>query len=122
MKTKILTILSILLICFFTLSYCKSPVSPDIPEELLSPIIKYFRADPGQISYGESSMLFWNTVNASKVVIFCDDGIDPFAPGIAVVEKKGAMEVWPKRTTIYTLVASSAGGRITKFTKVKLVL
>jgi len=118
---KILTILSILLICFFTLSYCKSPMSPDIPEELLSPVIKYFKANPGQVSYGESSMLSWNTINASKVVIFCDDGIDPFAPGIAVVGKKGTLEAWPKRTTIYTLVASGAGGRITALTKVKLI-
>lgn len=104
------------LICLFVFAYCESPVSPDIPEELLLPAIEYFRASPSQISYGESSTLSWSTVNTWKILLFCDDGAHMFWPGVCVVEKTGTMEVWPERTTIYTLVASGKGSPILQIT------
>ncbi len=113
MRTKLLTLG---LICFFILAYCKSPVSPDIPEELLLPAIEYFRASQSQISYGESSTLSWSTINTWEVLMFCDDGYHSLSPGVGVVEETGTMEVWPERTTVYTLVASGNGSPILQIT------
>lgn len=105
MKTKIL-ILG--LICLFGLiSGCeKLPTRPDF-----QPVsINYFTANPEQVSFGEYSLLSWKTTNASKVDLFCDDGVDPFRPGISAVRKTGTMVVQPKRTIIYTLFAYPMGG------------
>ncbi len=115
MRVKILTLG---LICFFVFTYCESPVSPDIPEEvlLLRPTIEYFRASATQISYGESVALSWRTVNTWKVLLFCDDGAHSLSPGVRVVEKTGTLEVWPERTTIYRLVASGSGSPILQLT------
>jgi len=113
MRTKIM-ILG--LICILIFTYCESPVSPDIPDEPLLPAIEYFMASPSQISCGESSMLSWSTVNTWKVLLFCDDGAHSFWPGVVVVEKTGTMEVWPERTTVYTLVASGKGSPILRVT------
>lgn len=104
------------LVFFLFVPCCESPVSPDIPEEMLLPAIEYFRANPSQISYGESSTLSWNTVNTWKVLMFCDDGAHMFSPGVCVVEKTGTMEVWPDRTTFYRLVASGKGSPILQIT------
>ncbi|MBA7465155.1 hypothetical protein ES707_00317 [subsurface metagenome] len=105
------------LICFFVFAYCESPVSPDIPEEVLLPAIEYFIANPSQISYGESSTLSWSTVNTWKVLMFCDDdAVRMFRPGVCVVEKTGTMKVWPERTTFYRLVASGKGSPILQIT------
>ena len=104
------------LICIFIFAYCKSPVSPDIPEEILLPAIEYFTASPSQISYGGSSTLSWSTVNTWKVLLFCDDGAHRLSPGVVVVEKTGTMEICPERTTVYRLVASGAGSPILQIT------
>ena len=113
MRTKVL-ILG--LICFLVFAYCESPVSPDIPKEILLPAIEYFTASPSQISCGESSTLSWNTVNTWKVLLFCDDGAHVFSPGVVVVGKAGTKKVWPERTTVYRLVASGAGSPILQVT------
>ena len=108
METKIL-ILG--LICLFGLiSGCeKLPTSPDLPD--FQPVsINYFTANPEQVSVGEYSMLSWKTTNASRVRLFCDDGLDPFHPGISAVWKTGTMVVQPKRTIIYTLFAYPMNG------------
>lgn len=106
MRMKVLTLG---LICLFIFAYCESPVSPDIPEEVLLPAIEYFTANPSQISYGESSTLSWSTVNTWGVVMFCDDGVKLFRPGVTEVEETGTKEVWPDRTTVYTLLAYGKG-------------
>jgi len=109
-------ILLLTFICFFIFAYCKSPVSPDIPKEILLPAIEYFTASPSQISCGESSTLSWTTVNTWKVLLFCDDGAHRFWPGVVVVRKTGTKKVWPERTTVYTLVASGEGSPILQIT------
>ncbi|MBA7605981.1 hypothetical protein ES703_13117 [subsurface metagenome] len=113
MKTKVLTLG---LICLFIFAYCESPVSPDIPDEILLPVIEYFTASPSQIAYGGSSTLSWSTVNTWKVLLFCDDGAHMFSPGVVVVEKTGTREVSPERTTVYRLVASGNGSPILQIT------
>jgi len=108
MKTKILTLG---LVFFLVFIYCEKQLStgPDIPD--FKPVkINYFSASAEHILLGQSSILSWSTSNASKVLMFCDDGVRMFRPGIAVVEKTGTMEVWPDRTTIYMLTASPMQG------------
>lgn len=113
MKTKTL-ILG--LICLLLFAYCESPLSPDIPDEILLPVIEYFTASPSQISCDGSSTLSWNTVNTWKVLLFCDDGAHRFWPGVVVGGKTGTKKVWPERTTVYTLVASGTGSPILQIT------
>ena len=99
---------------------CKKnlPTSPDLKG---APVISYFRAAPSQILLGESSVLSWKVRvsgltlhHTLKVVLFCADKIHEFSPGIKVVERTGTLEVEPKATTVYTLVASVGKNKVSK--------
>jgi RHS repeat-associated protein len=61
-------------------------------------------ADPETLIYGESSILYWNSTNADKVVI---------DQNIGEVSYEGSLEVTPDRSTTYTITASGPGGGAT---------
>jgi len=64
------------------------------------PVIK-FSASPTTIHAGQGSTLNWTTVSATSVTI---------EPGIGSTGLAGSETVFPSQTTIYTLVATGAGG------------
>lgn len=90
--------------------YCKkTPTSPEIPGKN-PPIIKYFTANPNEISYGESFTLSWEVTNATEVEI---------DQGIGTVSLTGSVEVSLQITTTYTLTAINNDGQTTKSVQVK---
>jgi hypothetical protein len=70
------------------------------------PVINYFNASPPIISsIGGSSLLRWNTSNATSVTI--DNGIGPVA-------SHGTLVVSPPSTVVYTLTAANGYGYVTQ--------
>jgi peptidoglycan-associated lipoprotein len=61
-------------------------------------------ASPAAIEKGQSSMLTWNTTNATNVTI---------SGGIGTVEASGSRSVSPSESTTYTARASGGGGSAT---------
>lgn len=91
--------------------YCKKiPTTHELPGKN-PPIIKYFTANPSEISYGESSTLFWEVTNATKVEI---------DQGIGTVSLTGSVEISLQITTTYTLTAINDDGQATKSVQVKV--
>ena len=91
---------------FLSIPYCKKklPTQPDIPDEpeIVLPIIEYFTATPESITLGESSILSWETKNATTITIDQDVG---------TVSAKDTKEVSPEETTTYTLTATNSDGQ-----------
>lgn len=109
MKIKILILGLILFLVFL---YCKSPLSPELNENL--PIIHYFKAEPETIRCGDLSILSWRVSNAIKVEL--DDG-----ENIISVQSKDSKEVYPKETTAYKLIASNNDGFSTQEIKITII-
>ncbi len=68
------------------------------------PVINYFGADPDRIVVGETTILRWDIMNASNVII---------QPGIGKVTQAGNKSLSPSSTTSYQLVASNSNGTVT---------
>src|SRR5437764_1723364 len=62
-----------------------------------------FSASPDDIATGQSSMLVWDTTNATSVTIDNGIGSEPVS---------GSTTVTPTQTTTYTLTASGPGGTV----------
>jgi hypothetical protein len=92
------TILVIVLIFVF-LSNCNSPVAP---KNL--PTIVSFYAIPSTIDKGESSTLYWSTLNAATAVI---------DHGVGSVSASGNLDVSPTQTTTYTFTVGNPDGTVT---------
>ena len=73
----------------------------EIIQDIPSPSILEFLAQPETISSGSSSRLIWETENATHVVI---------DPGIGQVDPDGSILVSPSNTTQYTLTATGPSG------------
>jgi len=94
--------LIILILAFSTCSK-DSPTSPE-PTPTLAPVIDSFTAEPEVLARGDSSMLDWETSNATTVSI--DNGVGN-------VSVSGIEFVYPEETTTYTLTASNTTGSVT---------
>jgi hypothetical protein len=70
-----------------------------------APIITTFSASPASINSGELSTLTWDVVAAKSINI---------SQGIGGVASKGSMPVTPAATTVYTMMAESDYGSVTK--------
>lgn len=102
---------------FILLSYClifssckKTPTTPEMPEKH-PPVINFFKAEPSQIKYGESSTLSWDVSNATTVEI---------DHGIGQVPLSGSTVVKPESDTTYTLTAKNIDGTSTKTCTIKV--
>ena len=73
----------------------------EVIQDIPSPSILDFLAQPETISSGSSSRLTWETENATDVVI---------DQGIGQVDPDGSILVSPSNTTQYTLTATGPGG------------
>ena len=78
-----------------------SLLTVEIIQDVPSPSILDYLAQPETISSGSSSRLTWETENATHVVI---------APVIGQVDPDGSILVSPLKTTQYTLTATGPGG------------
>lgn len=81
------------------LAGCKSPAAP---KNL--PTIVSFYAIPETIDKGESTTLYWSTLNAATAVI---------DQGIGSVSASGNMDVHPTQTTTYTFTVGNPDGTVT---------
>lgn len=72
-------------------------VSPRVPV----PVIDFFRTDPMQIGITENATLIWHVSGAS--IISIDNGI-------GIVTDSGKINIAPRISTHFTMVASNAGG------------
>jgi len=90
----------------YTLTACNAAsecVSANVTVTVKSlPTIVTFKADPPEISEGNSSMLSWKVDNADRVTL-----TNVSSP---LVDPVGSLQVKPTKTTVYTLTACSAGG------------
>ena len=77
----------------------------EIIQDIPSPLILEFLAQPETISSGSSSRLAWETENATDVVI---------DQGIGQVDPDGSILVSPSNTIQYTLTATGPGGTAEK--------
>lgn len=115
MKKRVwLWLMCLVLLSSFVGCDAELPVSPDVHQAYLYfPVIDYFYAAPTQILFGEGSTLFW------KAHVSGPFGIRPplnvfihWGYGQSIrVESVGAMEVYPKTTTIYKLTAYVGTGK-----------
>jgi hypothetical protein len=62
-----------------------------------------FSADPGRVSVGGRVLMCYGVSNAARVGI--QPGVEPIKPAIS-----HCLEVFPKKTTTYTLTAEDAKG------------
>jgi len=62
-----------------------------------------FAADPGHVSAGGRVLMCYGVSNAAKVSI--DPGVEPIKPALS-----HCLEVFPRKTTTYTLKAEDAKG------------
>ncbi len=95
---------------------CKdSPTTPDpyvppiVPQP--APTIIAFTADPGIVAKGDSSMLDWETKDATSV--FIDNGVGSVSPSMIEF-------VYPEVTTTYTLTATNSKGSVTASVQVEV--
>lgn len=114
MRKLNMSVLSLVLGCLFILSFCKSPVSPDIPDtpENNLPVV-HFSAKPYEIHRGEFSILSWTVLDAAEACL--DDG-----QTVDSVELIGSREVCPLETTTYTLAASNVYGTVDKKVQIQV--
>jgi len=78
---------------------------PTPPPKPLPPRIHYFKADPSDIQYGQSSTLRWETSNSGLLRIRDSRGWS-----IQFGDKSGSHKVTPTSSEIYTLIAEGEGG------------
>jgi hypothetical protein len=78
---------------------CKSPAAP----KNLSTIVSFY-AIPETIDKGESTTLYWSTLNAATAVI--DQGVES-------VSASGNLGVSPTQTTTYTFTVGNPDGTVT---------
>ena len=101
-----------LVCCLLILNGCKkqqAPLPPTPPAPAASPATApaavptaTLRAAPAVIEQGQSTTLSWNSTNATELRL---------EPGLGLVASQGSTVVTPERSTTYTVVASSPGGR-----------
>jgi hypothetical protein len=113
-------LLILLVFSAFSCIYITSPDSPAISDAqngdtsepsdssdsspMAPPVINSFAASPGGIESGDSSTLNWNITGATTVSI---------DQGIGNVALNGSRVVNPVASTVYTLLATNAGGSMT---------
>ncbi|EFK06099.1 RHS repeat-associated core domain protein [delta proteobacterium NaphS2] len=76
-------------------------LSVEIVQEIATPVIPVFSAEPQTISSGASSRLTWETYNAQYAYI--DNGMGQ-------VPLNGSITLSPEQTTVYTLTATGPDG------------
>jgi len=97
--------------CFFVLSIilllCQKTTraSAEIYEPAKKPKILSFTASSTSIEEGETVILSWNVINASRIDITGLEKQDE-----EELPSSGSLEVWPLETTTYILTATSTGG------------
>lgn len=72
-----------------------------------APVIGSFVVYPNTITAGESTMLYWDVTGAVSLSISADVGP---SPGVVTGNSR---EVTPAATTLYTMTATSASGKVT---------
>jgi hypothetical protein len=112
-------LLILLVFSAFSCIYITSPDSPAVSDaqngdtsepsdsassQMAPPVINSFSASPGSIETGESSTLSWSVTGATTVSI---------DQGIGNVALNGSRVVNPAASTVYTLLATNAGGSMT---------
>jgi hypothetical protein len=101
----------------FSCIYITSPDSPAVSDaqngdtsepsdssQMAPPVVNSFAASPGSIETGDSSTLNWSVTGATTVSI---------DQGIGNVALNGSRVVNPAASTVYTLLATNAGGSMT---------
>ncbi|MBX3737718.1 MAG: hypothetical protein KF715_13555 [Candidatus Didemnitutus sp.] len=76
----------------------------------LPPVIGSFVSWPNVIDYGQSTKLYWDVRGAATLVITAERGESPGT----VTGAQGNITVTPVTSTLYTMVATSAGGSVTR--------
>jgi hypothetical protein len=89
----------LIVLIYVFLASCKSPAAP---KNL--PTIVSFYAIPETIDKGESTTLYWSTLNAATAVI---------DQGIGSVSASGNMDIHPTQTTTYTFTVGNPDGAVT---------
>lgn len=82
---------------------CQITINSNLPN------IEEFKVTPSSVNYGDSSDLYWDISNATKVEI--DQGIGIVGQNIDPVQ--GIQKVSPTKSTIYTLTATNNEGQVT---------
>ena len=95
-------VLCVLCLSLIFLTSCEKS-SPTSPEATPAPVINSFTAEPETIARGDSSMLDWETSNATSISI---------DQGIGTVNESGIDFVYPEETTTYTLTAKNSTGSV----------
>ena len=80
-----------------------------LPEGVIKPFVKSFKAVPEAIFEGESTTLVWDVSDALTVTV---------SPDIGNVPASGNRLVSPKMTTFYVLTAANKAGTVTEEIKV----
>lgn len=80
-----------------------------LPEGIIKPLVKSFKAVPAVIFEGESTTLVWDVSDALTVTI---------SPDIGNVPASGNRLLSPKMTTYYVLTATNKAGAVTEEVKV----
>lgn len=74
------------------------------------PVIGSFVSWPNTVDYGQSTTLYWDVQGAASLVITAERGESP-GP---VTGARGSVAVTPIASTLYTMIATSPGGLITR--------
>ena len=98
-KWQLVLFVGLILLLASSVAGCLQPSVPALP------VITEFRANPTEITSGESAGLFWGVSGATTVTIDQDIGDMPEA---------GTQSVSPTTTTTYILRATNDAGRVTK--------
>ncbi len=76
----------------------------------LPPVIGSFVSWPNVVEYGQSTKLYWDVRGAATLVITAERGASPGT----VTGAQGNVTVTPVVSTLYTMVATSPGGAVTR--------
>src|SRR5579863_917234 len=77
------------------------------------PVISMFAATPSSIERGQSATLRWSVSNAANIAI---------EPSIGTVQPDGNRQIFPNRTTTYTITAKGPGGTADGATSVSVTI
>lgn len=79
---------------------------------LLPPVIESFTVTPNELALGIPALLQWATVGATQVQIFAtEQGLDEIL-AVQTEQGSGQIELIPRRSTVWRLVASNASGSV----------
>lgn len=91
-----------------TETFTPAPTPTPMGTHVVAPAIVEFVAEPGSVAAGQSTNLRWNLARTNSATISHDGGQEPIDP------TTGIIAVAPLTTTRYTLMASGAGGQVSR--------